>query len=262
MVTQPDFILYQPTQQPIQTPPAAASGRTPKLYPLTHGVWQRETLDTLKMYAPGEGGFSPTRGSAPDQGAASMEGTCGSVALGPDDPSFAGVPHRNDLRFFATDTLPFVRHTRGHYRPCVEAVPSVPGGKPSDAIELTGGSLYDPARTELKADQFPDRLIYMDGGLYPPGSKDDPQVAQAHENAPNYRKMPRQARARGRAAHETGIPRRARPPRGARQACRVDEHQGRGRHVHRWQALQPAGADGTGEPRSQGGSDRCRTGSP
>lgn len=216
MVSQPDYIIFKPAPTRVESTQAPPDSGSPKLYPMTRGVWQREALDTLKMYAPEEGRFSPVKpteaaGTAmaggtvalaqgPEQG--SRMSTCTPLFLGLDDPAFLGIPHRDDLRFFATDTLPFARQLQGPYVPCLEplAVPPPRVGKASDVSDLTGGALFDPTKTELKADHFPDRLIYMDGGLYPAGSKDNPEVAKAHENAPNYRRMP------GKPIHGVGQP--------------------------------------------------------
>lgn len=195
MVTnQPDYILYKPAPLQVEGPQAQTAAGGQKLYPMTHGVWQREALDTLDMYGPDAGRFSSVSkatGAGPAATLADPRELHATLGLGPDDPAFSLVPHKDDFRFFATDTLPFVRHRPGLYTPTLAPIaPAAPTAvRPRDISDLTGGDLFDPSKVEFKADQFPDRLIYLDGGLYPAGSKNDPAVQKAHENAPNYRKM-------------------------------------------------------------------------
>gem|GEM_PF-1339527 len=96
-------------------------------------------------------------------------------------------PHYSSFKFLFDDTVQGLRHVKGTYSPGLQEIgPPLELGAPADSVapaeitgteikqpskpkdieSLTGGTLYDPARSELKSDNFPDRMIYWEGGLY------------------------------------------------------------------------------------------------
>jgi hypothetical protein len=189
MAIQPDYIIYKPVTPEIKSPQRSEEVRQEKILPLTAGVWQNEATNVLKMYDKNEGSFTPL---APK----------GQVEASKDDP-FSLVPYGTEFKFLTEDTVRNLQQSKSTYAGDAKAAavgaPAVEAGRPEDILSLTGGALYDPDKTELKADQFPDRIIYWDGGLYPAKRKDAAEAAQ-HENAPNYRKVP------GKPIHGLGQP--------------------------------------------------------
>jgi hypothetical protein len=178
MAIQPDYIIYNPVTPDVKSPPRAEELKQEKVLPLTPGVWQNEATTILKMYDKKEGSFSPLTPQ-------------GQVDSPKDDP-FSLVPFRTEFKFLTEDTVRNLQQSAGTYvgdaKAAAIGVPSLETTRPEDIISLTGGALYDPNKTELKSDNFPDRIIYWDGGLYP-AKKKDAAEAEQHANAPNYRKM-------------------------------------------------------------------------
>lgn len=155
-----------------------------KPVPLTRDAWLNETADTVGMYK--QLTLFPMDEVAP------------ASAVKTDLLESAPIPHEKSLRFLAKDTQ---RQIKAPNRPdypgsFVEA----PTTHPKDAVSATNGQLLVPGTTEVKEDQFPGRVHYTDGGLYPKGDVSDPRTVELHSNAPNYRKMP------GHPVHGVGQP--------------------------------------------------------
>ena len=185
MANEPDYILFRPEAAPTgrtrETPPD-------KVYPLTQGLWQQETLDTLKMYGDKEAGFTPVRGKEVQGTLFPMDevATPSKIekATAADDPASL-IPHWSNFKFFSEDTLRLARKLKDIYLPKFgQEAPAKPVGKLHEMCPVVDKPVFDPKTAELKADQFPDRIRYTEGGLY---QSKDPKV---QENAPNYRKMP------------------------------------------------------------------------
>jgi len=190
---QPDYIVYQPATPTVGG--ARPNGASDKTYPLSEGLWQQETLDTLQMYGD-KTRFTPVDARQMtlfpmDEVQAPPKLKETSQARDPESL----IPHWGSLKFFSEDTLRFARKIRDLYFP--GAAPLKPGERISE-IPAPGldQQIHDPARTEIKADHFPGRIIYKDGGLYPPND------LKAQEQAPNYRKVP------GKPIHGVGQPTR------------------------------------------------------
>ena len=80
-----NFIIYndRPADQ-VRGPRPAGASEQGKVYPMTPGLWLRETQDTIDMYGPKEGGFSPVQLSLfPDLAPA--------VSVAPSGPNAAAV---------------------------------------------------------------------------------------------------------------------------------------------------------------------------
>jgi hypothetical protein len=191
MAKEPDYIIYRRQANPLEAPKRAAQPVSDKVFPMTPGLWQQETLDTLGMYSEHEGGFSAVQGTLFPMEQVGRTKTAAPLNL--DDPTLP-VAHKSNFRFLSQDTLRYVQQAKLSY------VDAAPPTHPPDAVALTGGKLYDPTHTEIKADQFPGRVHYTEGGLYPKGAKNDPKVIAQHIHAPNYRKMP------GKPVHGVGQP--------------------------------------------------------
>lgn len=194
-----DFIVYQPAAPVVgATRTGQASSQT---LPLTEGLWQQETLETLKMYD------DKSRFSAVDSRQLSLfpleevpqstrpEAQVANLKATQPRSAEQLIPHLGSLKFLGEDSLRFAKKIRDWYFPKAE-----PAAPPEKAREIPApgpdGQIHDPSKTEIKADHFPGRIIYRDGGLYPAGD------LQAQEKAPNYRKMP------GKPVHGVGQPTR------------------------------------------------------
>ncbi|MBI2265928.1 MAG: hypothetical protein HYU64_12265 [Armatimonadetes bacterium] len=175
MTIQPEYIIYKPQVQEGDGRPLSAVKEKEKVYPMTPGVWQNEALGVLEMYEKGEGSFSPVMAVEKESG----------------DPRSHPVPHKADFRFFTHDAARYMKPATAVYLPGPKALIAAPAPveRPKDVLSLAGEELYVPDKTELKGDQFPERLAYLRGGLYP-AAKNDLRALKQHENAPNYRKMP------------------------------------------------------------------------
>lgn len=201
MAIQPDYIIHKSYLQEGKAPEKAAETPRDKVYPMTPGVWQGEAIDVLKMYDKKEGAFSPVseaaKGtSAPAEAGIGISPTASTaapvssipLAFDPAKPPVAIsdtaevayspenlFPHYSSFKFLFDDTIQSLQHVKGTYSPEQKGVgaPSVVGGaemqapvRPRDIESLTDGALYDPNKTEIKSDHFPDRMIYWEGGLY------------------------------------------------------------------------------------------------
>ena len=184
MINKQDFIIHE---RPVT---AVTQGQAGGSIPLTGGVWQREALDTIKMYSPNEGKFTPVNGEQLtlfDLGPVTQAKDVGKLNL--DDPKL-GVPHQDSFRFLAKDTQRQIRN-RDFYIAASKMSP----GHHTDAVTATNGELLKDGVTELKEDQFPGRVHYTEGGLYTkdPGraknAKVSPELVAEHRHAPNYRRM-------------------------------------------------------------------------
>jgi len=51
MSEQSDYIVYQPTAPSVGTPRQTNEAGEEKVYPLTEGLWQQETLGVLELYS-------------------------------------------------------------------------------------------------------------------------------------------------------------------------------------------------------------------
>jgi hypothetical protein len=51
MSEQSDYIVYQPTAPSVGQPRAVNEAGEEKIYPLTEGLWQQETLGVLELYS-------------------------------------------------------------------------------------------------------------------------------------------------------------------------------------------------------------------
>lgn len=186
MANQSDYILYRPAVAPSPTGTRKA-GEAPsdKVYPLTQGVWQQEAVDTLKLYA--DKGFTPV--NQEQLSLFPMEETAAPVKASQvqeprTDPEQL-IPHWKNFKFLSEDSLRFARKVRDLYLPGIgETGPARPKEKLKQICPVGDQPLYNDKTKEFKADHFPGRIIYKDGGLYPPND------LKAQENAPNYRKMP------------------------------------------------------------------------
>jgi hypothetical protein len=186
MANDSDYILFRPEAAPSgktrETPPSN------KVYPLTQGLWQQETLDTLRLYGDKEAGFTAVPGKEVQLSLFPMDEVAAPAqakkATATEDPAIL-IPHWSNFKFFSEDTLRLARKLKDIYLPRLgQEAPSKPAARLSDLAPVGDKPIYDPQSEELKADQFPDRIRYTEGGLY---SSKDPKV---QENAPNYRKMP------------------------------------------------------------------------
>jgi len=201
MAIQPDYIIHKSYLQEGKAPEKAAETPRDKVYPMTPGVWQGEAIDLLKMYDKKEGAFSPVTEAAGGTAAAAGTGIetskagAASALTSPTplafDPAKPPVrvsdtaevayspenlfPHYSSFKFLFDDTIQSLQHVKGTYSPEQKVVgaPAVVGGaemqapaRPRDIDSLTDGALYDPNKTEIKSDHFPDRMIYWEGGLY------------------------------------------------------------------------------------------------
>lgn len=167
-----------------------------KAQELTPGVWQKEALDTMGMYGKNEGKFSPVAKQLTLFPMEPVDQTKVSKSVNLDSQDVP-VPHWGDFRFYGKDAERLVL-------PPVSKPESEPGTAgpthPKDAVSATQGRLLVDGVTQMKEDQFPGRVRYTEGGLYPDGDKNDPQVIKQHKNAPNYRKVP------NRSVHGVGQP--------------------------------------------------------
>ncbi len=187
MANQSDYILYRPAVAPPTTGTTRKPGETPsdKVYPLTQGVWQQEAVDTLKLYA--EKSFTPV--GQQQLSLFPMEETAAPVQADQiheprTDPEQL-IPHWKNFKFLSEDSKRFAQKLRDLYLPGLgETAPARPKDKLKQIYPVGDQPLYNDSTKEFKADHFPGRIIYKDGGLYPPND------LKAQENAPNYRKMP------------------------------------------------------------------------
>jgi hypothetical protein len=188
VIKKQDYIIHERPKLAVDGSGCVA--RNGQTLPLTGGLWQHEALDTLGMYAPDEGNFTPVKGEQlslfpmePVARAASLE------KLDLDDAKLC-VPHQDSFRFLAKDTQRQIR-SRAFYEAAAQLAPA----KHVDAVTATRGELLVDGITELKADQFPGRVQYTEGGLYtkdPTRKKNEkvsPELVEEHHHAPNYRKM-------------------------------------------------------------------------
>jgi len=201
MAIQPDYIIHKSYLQEGKAPEKAAETPGDKVYPMTPGVWQNEAVDVLKMYDKKEGAFSPVTGAGGGAGApagATASGLTGAgqapaaqptplafdpAKLTPGVSQVPGTgynpetlfPHYSSFKFLFDDTIQSLQHMKGTYSPekgaaCGPAVITGPEAevpaKAKDIESITGGPVYDPTKTEIKSDNFPDRMIYWEGGLY------------------------------------------------------------------------------------------------
>jgi len=196
MANQPDYILYRPTTPTLTGGRPAGEAGEEKVYPLTPGVWQQEAVDTLKLYADKEAGFTPV-GQAKQLTLFPMDEPTAAVPTaavpaaevaevqGPRTDPEQLIPHWKNFKFLSEDTRRFALKIRDLYLPFLgEGAPARPKEKLKQTLPVGDREIFNENTKEFKADQFPDRLIYKEGGLYP---AHDPE---AQANAPNYRKMP------------------------------------------------------------------------
>jgi PHD/YefM family antitoxin component YafN of YafNO toxin-antitoxin module len=155
--------------------------------PLTPGVWQKEALDTIKMYAPDEGKFSPVHKQLTLFPMDEVSEAKPVQTVNLDDPDIS-VPHWGSFRFYGTDAQRLVLPPVAKPAPTAEAPSKVE--HPKDVVSATNGQLILDGVTQMKADDFPGRIKYTEGGLYPPGDGSKKEVRAQHQHAPNYRKMP------------------------------------------------------------------------
>ena len=165
-----DYIIYNGKR--VQKKPVTKSKSNQPL-PMTRDAWLDETADTVGMYK--QLTLFP------------MEKTAPTAAVKTEEVESQQVPHQKSLRFLAKDTQ---NQINAPDRPRYPGVVTGPETHPADAVSATDGELYLPGKTEIKKDQFPGRVHYVKGGLYPPGKLNDPKTVELHANAPNYRKMP------------------------------------------------------------------------
>jgi hypothetical protein len=186
MSNQPDYILYRPAAPVLTGTRPSGEAASDKVYPLTPGVWQQEAVDTLKLYADKEAGFSPVSAQLelfPSEATTKTQVTQ-EVQAPRTDPSQL-IPHWMNFKFLSEDTKRLAAKIRDLYMPGFgEDAPVRPGEKLKQTCPVGDQPIYNERTKEFKADQFPDRLIYKDGGLYPAND------LEAQSNAPNYRKMP------------------------------------------------------------------------
>lgn len=198
MIKKQDYIVYD--GPPKIESSSAKQLSTNKVQPLTSGAWQLEALDTLKMYDPKDGGFSSIGEQLslfPEESIPSLDKAS---ALVDHEGDPIQVNHQSTFKFFSKDSLRQVRLASLNKKRGLPAA-----GKYSDAASATDGKLYVEGVTELKADQFPGRVKYIKGGLYPyPKDPDinlddpktvakvleeNPELLIKHKNAPNFRQM-------------------------------------------------------------------------
>jgi inositol hexakisphosphate len=165
-----DYIIYNGKRLP-KRPDAESKSNKP--LPMTRDTWLDETADTVGMYK--QLTLFP------------MEQTAPMTAVKTEPTESPQVPHEKSFRFLAKDTQ---NQIKAPHRPAYPGMVVGPETHPKDAVTATNGELYVPGKTEIKKDQFPGRVHYTEGGLYPPGDLDDPKTVKLHANAPNYRKMP------------------------------------------------------------------------
>ena len=170
--TSSDYIISRgPRLNKAAAGKGAAKSRKP--VPLTRDGWLDETADTVGMYK--QLTLFPMDEVAPTK----------KVQAVPEET--APVPHEKSFRFFSKDTQ---RQIKAPNRPDYPGMETVPMEHPKDLVSGTQGRLHVPGTTEVKEDQFPGRVHYTEGGLYPAGDVKDPKTVEQHANAPNYRKMP------------------------------------------------------------------------
>ena len=190
MIQEPNFNLSSPSVTPKDR---AKPGQ--KL-PLSGGVWQKEALDTVGMYGAKEGNFSPVPGTQltlfPIDDLEVKPPTTAQLDA-PDVP----IPHWGDFRFLGKDSKRL--GIQPVAKPEVQDKPAK-AEHPKDANSLTKGELLVDGVTQMKEDQFPGRVKYTEGGLYPAGDRKDKEVIKQHSHAPNYRKVP------GKPIHGVGQP--------------------------------------------------------
>ena len=185
MANGPDYILYRPAAPATTGTRPAGQPAKDLVYPLTPGVWQQEAVETLKLYADKEAGFTPVNQEkqlslfgAPEQAQQIQD-----VQAPRTDPEQL-IPHWQNFKFLSEDSRRFVHRLRDLYLPALgEGAPARPKEKLKQICPVGDQPLYNENTKEFKADQFPGRLIYKDGGLYPPNN------VEAQAKAPNYRKM-------------------------------------------------------------------------
>jgi hypothetical protein len=182
MAEQQDYIVYQPPAPSVGGARRTSEAGSARSLPLTEGLWQNETLNVLTMYSekdkfsplPTQGTLFPmpevTAPPAPTPAAAT------SAAREPDQL----IPHWPNFKFLAEDSKRFAKKLRDLYSPAEVKAPERLREIPSPGPD---GQIFDPKTMAIKADHFPGRIIYGDGGLYP---KND---LAAQERAPNYRKV-------------------------------------------------------------------------
>ena len=182
MANPPDYILYRPAAPSLTGSRPGGEAPSEKVYPLTAGVWQQEAVDTLKLYADKDAGFSPVKSGTQ----LSLFGTeQATETQAPRTDPEQLIPHWQNFKFLSEDSRRFILKMRDLYLPALgEGVPARPPEKLKQICPVGEQPLYNDHTKEFKADQFPGRLIYKDGGLYPAND------LEAQANAPNYRKMP------------------------------------------------------------------------
>lgn len=190
MIKNSDFNVSKGQQ--VKRPQAPTQAKTSR--ELTPGVWQKEAVENVGMYGKNEGKFSPVAKQLTLFDMEPVAQTKQSAALNLDAPDIP-IPHWDNFRFFGQDA------NRLHMTPVSKPEPAAkPPEHPKDAVSATKGQLLVDGVTQMKEDQFPGRVKYTDGGLYPAGDKSDPKVIAQHKNAPNYRKVP------GKPIHGVGQP--------------------------------------------------------
>lgn len=191
MASSPDYIVYRPDAGAGISAQRGVRPASDKVFPMTPGLWQQETLETLQMYKADEGKFSPVAGKQLTlfpMDEAQAPAPVQKASSNPEPEQL--IPHWANFKFFSEDTLRLARKIKDLYLVS-------PPGRVAELAPVVDRPLYDPATTELKSDQFPDRIRYTEGGLY---EKPDPKM---HANAPNYRKM------KDKPVHGLGQPTRA-----------------------------------------------------
>lgn len=164
-----DYIIYNGRR--VQNRPSTQA-KSSKPQPMTREAWLDETADTVGMYK--QLTLFPTDEVASTKAVKKTE-----------NADTAPVPHEKSFRFLARDTR---RQIQAPNRPDYPAGPAALE-HPKDLVTATEGQLHVPGKTEVKEDQFPGRVHYTEGGLYPKGDPADPKTVEQHAHAPNYRKM-------------------------------------------------------------------------
>ena len=183
MANPPDYILYRPAAPALTGSRPGGQAPSDKVYPLTPGVWQQEAVETLKLYADKEAGFSPVTGGTQLNLFGEAEAVTETQAPRTDPAQL--IPHWQNFKFLSEDSRRFILKMRDFYLPGLgEGAQARPPEKLKQICPVGDQALYNDQTKEFKADHFPDRLIYKEGGLYPANDLD------AQANAPNYRKMP------------------------------------------------------------------------
>lgn len=110
MANGPDYILYRPAAPAVSGNRPAGQPVADKVYPLTPGVWQQEAVETLKLYADKDAGFTPVTQEkqlslfgGPEQAQ--------EVQAPRTDPEQL-IPHWQNFKFLSEDTRRFVHKLR------------------------------------------------------------------------------------------------------------------------------------------------------